>query len=283
MKIFRAPAVLIAAIILTVSVSAASTAQFIGADDTTRGDWPGNYGSDGYIIITGDPAHRKIPSYANIEFESDWGGAPPQFWTWWDPDAGVGEYSGDNSDARRREAGVLFTGPDKTSRISACYFSGGFFTVNINAGLEPKIISLYMHDYDEHSRTANVYALDEYGSRDLADYIEVADYERGRYLKFQITGKVQFMIEDTSPNGMNAVLSGVFFDPGDPSLVPVIEAEGSEEDAAAYEDETEDGSKNVFDGEFYMAAVLLAIIAAIIIMGGASLVSGFLKNKNPGE
>jgi len=191
MKIFKLPAVIIAAAImaLSASASAASSARLVEIDKTTRGDWPGNYGGDGYVIITGDPLHQKIPRYARVDFESDWGGGLPQFWTWWDPGAGVGEYAADNGDARRREPGVLFTGPDKTSRVSACYFSGGFFTVNVDVGAEPKTVSLYMHDYDEHSRTANVYILDENGSRDLAEYIEVSGYEKGWYLKFQITGK----------------------------------------------------------------------------------------------
>jgi len=278
MKIFRLPVLLIAAIILTVSVSAASTAQFIEIDKTTRGDWPGSYGSDGYIIITDNPSHRKIPSYARVSFENDWGDLPA-FWTWWAPDFGVGEYSANNGDAKRREPGVLFTGPDKTSRVAACYYSGGIFMVNVDVGDEPKIVSLYMHDYDEQSRSANLFILDEYGSKDLTDFIELFSYDQGWYLKFQITGKVQFMIEDTSSNGMNAVLSGVFFDPGDPSLVPAAEAEeAEEEDAAAYEDEAE-AETNVFDGEFFMALTLLAIIFAVLVMGCVSMVSGYVKNK----
>jgi len=277
MKIFRVPAALIAAIILTVSVSAASTAQFIEIDKTTRGDWPGSYGSDGYIIITDNPSHRKIPSYARVSFENDWGDLP-QFWTWWAPDSGVGEYSDNNSDARRREPGVLFTGPDKSSRVAACYFNGGIFMVNADVGDEPKIVSLYMHDYDEQSRSANVFILDEYGSKDLTDFIEVFSYEKGWYLKFQITGKVQFMIEDTSSNGMNAVLSGVFFDPGDPTLVPAVEAEESEEDEAAAYEESAETETNVFDGEFFMALTLLAIIFAVLVMGCVSLIFGHLKS-----
>ena len=274
MKIFKIPVVLIAAAVMALNVSAAS-AQLAAIDKTTRGDWPGNYGADGYIIITGDPAHKKMPPYARITFEGDWGGELPQFWTWWDPAAGIGEYAADNSDAKRREPGVLFTGPDKASRVSACYFSGGFFTVNVDVGEEPKTVSLYMHDYDEHSRTANVYISDENGSRDLTDYVEVFGYEKGWYLKFQITGKVQFMIEDTSPNGMNAVLSGVFFDPGDPSLIVPSEEAPQEETEEKINEPNE--TKSVYDGEFFMAAALLAVIAAVLVMGGVSLVSGLLK------
>ncbi|MCL2096973.1 MAG: hypothetical protein FWH10_08745 [Oscillospiraceae bacterium] len=259
--------------------SADSFARLISIDRTTRGNWPGNYGSEGYAIISGNPAHRKIPAYAAIDFESDWGGLP-MFYTWWDQD------DGDDYDSIRREPGALFKTPEKTSRIAACYYSGGFFTVIVDVGREAKILSLYMHDYDEHSRSANVVILDENG-RELIDYIEVSGYESGWYLRFQISGVVQFMIEDTSPNGMNACLSGVFFDPGDPGIIiPGINDSQTEniilnQDSDSefsfdfFPDErfNENEASGVFDGEFIMALSLLGIIYIVFLLGAATLTS----------
>jgi len=263
--------------VISVNVSASeSLAQFIDIDKTTRGDWVGNYGTEGYVIISGNPAHQDIPSYADIIFESDWGGNLPAFWTWWDEDN-----DGLHGDAARRQTGALFKTPEKTSRIAACYFSGGTFLVNVDVGNESKIISLYMHDYDEHSRSALVYVINEDHSDYIIEPIEVEQYTAGWYLRFQITGRVRFTIEDTSSNGMNAVLSGVFLDPADPNIILTAgEINGADTpgDSDLYEPYNpfslyEDESASIFDDEFIMALVLLGIIYAVLLWGAATLTS----------
>jgi len=269
------------AIFCNISV-AASLAQLVGIDKTTRGDWPENYGSEGHIIISGNPAHRNIPPNIDLIFENDWDDGMPQFWTWWDSDE-AGYYS---DYVNRRAPGALYKTPQKDSQIASCYYAGGYFMVIADVGKETKIISLYMHDYDEHNRSAVVYALNENG-KDLVEPIELEQYQAGWYLRFQISGTVQFMIMDTSPNHMNAVLSGVFFDPADPNVILAAPAEETAQEEAAAGDSDFDGANqnwdyneqksNVFDGEFYMAAGLLVIIGVVIIFGAVTLISGFLE------
>jgi sulfur relay (sulfurtransferase) DsrC/TusE family protein len=261
---------------MSVNASAFSAAQFIDIDKTTRKDWPGSYGTEGHIIISGNPAHQNIPSYASVDFEGDWG--LPMFWTWWAYDR-EGYYS---DYVNRRAQGVLYTTPEKDGQIAACYYSGGIFTVSVDVGSEEKTVSLYMHDYDEHSRTALVYVMNEEHTDYLIEPIEVAQYERGWYLRFQVTGAVQFMIEDTSPNSMNAVLSGVFIDPADAGINLRPAAASAGEDApsgdagGAYLYGFGEEESSVFDGEFVMALTLLGIIYIVLLLGVISLTSRFV-------
>jgi len=273
---------------MSVNVSA-SLAQFIDIDKTTRGDWPGNYGSEGYIIISGNPAHRNIPSNIDLIFENDWDEGMPQFWTWWDSDE-AGYYS---DYVERRAPGALYKTPEKDSQIASCYYAGGFFMVVADVGTEAKIISLYMHDYDEHSRSAIVYALSDTG-RDLIEPVAVEQYQAGWYLRFQISGKVQLMIMDRSSNHMNAVLSGVFFDPADPNIILTAPAETEEAAVEVQPDESGEANeshlhdfdlgvfeeeKSVWDNDFIMAAGLLVIIAVVFVLGAMTLISGFLEKR----
>jgi hypothetical protein len=276
-------------------VSASGTAVLIDIDKTTRGNWPGNYGTEGHIIISGNPAHQNIPAYADITFENEWGGGPPSFWTWWDQDN-----DGLWGDSERLAPGALFKTPQRDSRIAACYYSGGVFTVTVDVGNEVRVVSLYMHDYDEWSRTALVYALNEDHSDYIIEPIEIEGYEAGWYLRFQITGRVQFSIEDTGP--MNACLSGVFLDPADSDIIfpgqetaqtgePVAGSGIGTGNEGGAEAEIDPGyshdpfyghgeNQSIFDGEFIMVLSLLGIIYIVLLLGAASLTSRIVDKIN---
>ena len=200
---------------MTVGVNAAASARLISIDSETRGDWVGTYGGEGYIIITADNSLQSIPSYANVTYENN------LFWTWADYD-----YIDPNDrTARNREPGALFKNADKSSRLAACYYNGGYFTVHIDIGEETKVISLYMHDYDEGVREAEVSVYNEKGA-ELTAPVEIISYAGGVYLRYKVSGKVEFMFE--SLYGANVVLSGIFFDPE--SEADIIRGEAAKED-----------------------------------------------------
>ena len=207
-------------------IVSAATAELVEIDKTTGGNWVGNYGSDGYIIITDDDSLQSIPSYAKLEYANQ-NDDFPSFWTWYDSES---DEDADEFLVEEREHGTLYKTPAKQHRLAACYYSGEFFSVTVDVGSEAKIVTMYMLDYDSVTREANVTAYDESGKK-LIEPIEVVDYFKGWYLKFKISGKVQFMFEH-GDSGANVVLSGIFFDP-DPAAVAAAEAAAAAALAAA--------------------------------------------------
>ena len=191
---------------LTVSVSA-SSARLADTDKTTRGDWVGKYGSEGYIVMDEDESLQSIPAYASVEFIGD-------FWTWYDSE------SGDELDEDWRLPTALLKAPGSSERIAACWY-GGEFSVIIDVGSETKLVTLYTADFDEGNRESEIYTLSEDGATELIPVIELFEFEDGWYLQFVISGKVQFDFE--SVGGPNAVISGVFFDPDPDAAAAAVE------------------------------------------------------------
>ena len=232
MKTNKIIAIILAALMMTavmsVGVSAAGSANLVDIDKTTRGDWVGVYGSEGYIIITDDESLQSIPSYAKLDYINEFDDIP-SFWAWYDPENGD-DAQGDPDDdvAATRIPSALFKDAGKNFRIAACYYSGEFFTVTVDIGSETKLVTLYTTDYDEGSREADVTVFDDGGKQIIAP-MELYEYEGGWYLKYKMSGKVDFTFEKTA--GPNAVISGIFFDP-DPDAVAVV----AEEPAAVAEE-----------------------------------------------
>ena len=214
-------AIVLTALLMTAfmisSVSAAGSAQLVDTDKTTRGDWVGNYGSEGYIVITDDDSLQSIPSYAKLDYinEND---EIPSFWTWYDSEEGFED--ADEDEVADRLPSALFKNADKKFRIASCYYSGEFFTVTIDIGGETKIVSLYTTDYDSYDRIADVTVYDD-AEKEIIAPMEISDYHEGLYLKYKISGKVEFTFENTG--GANAVISGIFFDPDPAAVVAAAE------------------------------------------------------------
>jgi hypothetical protein len=187
--------------------------KLLNKDFETKGDWVGNYGSEGSIIYTSDNSSENLPAYAKVEFSGP-DGDPPQEYTWWDSDSGNSPASDDEEMAAAREASALFKTADKTSRIAACWYDEAFFTVNISIGETPKKVTLYMNDYDQYNRAAEIKVKNKNGKtmQEPPEVVifEADDYSGGCYLSYLISGEVQFMLDCFSGN---VVLSGIFFDP----------------------------------------------------------------------
>ncbi|MCL2773930.1 MAG: hypothetical protein FWD71_11325 [Oscillospiraceae bacterium] len=216
MKKSKITAIIITVILLAglmpFSVSAAASsasAQLFDTDKTTQGNWVGTYGSDGYIIMTGDDSLESIPSYAAVTYADSTGSSPVAFWQWWA--TGTDDTTTYTSDEiTSRQPGTLYTDSTKTSQIAACYYDGTSFTVTVDVGSDTKIVSLYILDYDQQSRESDITAYDGSGKA-LGDPVDAYGYDGGWYLKYKVSGTVEF--EFDLLGGPNAVLSGIFFDP----------------------------------------------------------------------
>jgi len=183
--------------LLSMSVYA-SSARLIGIDTDTRGDWTGNFGSEGYYIIGGA---ENIPPYAQVEFLDAYGDAPG-FWVWWDSEIH------DELEYYWRIPSALYKESGSSYRVAACYFAGNM-TIVVDIGDETKKVSLYISDFDEGLRDSEISVFDADGNELLASF-EAFAYEDGWYLQFVMSGRVYFQLDTLG--GPNVAISGIFFD-----------------------------------------------------------------------
>jgi hypothetical protein len=164
-----------------------ATATFVTTDATTKGNWQGTYGTQGYNVID---AGVSYPSYAQV---TPSGNAD---WVW----------AASTSDPR-----ALLKPGSTTDRIAATWYSPTSFTVDVNVtGGQLHQVGLYLLDYDSQGRSERVDVLDAL-SGNVLDTRTVTSFSGGKYLTWNVGGHVQFKL--TNLSGPNAVLSGLFFDP----------------------------------------------------------------------
>ena len=100
--------------------------------------------------------------------------------------------------------------PNATDRIAACWYTGGTssFDVNLTDG-EAHSVSIYTLDWDSFARAERIDVLDAAAGAVL-DSRATASFHDGQYLVWAVRGHVVFRV--TFSGGVNAVVSGIFFD-----------------------------------------------------------------------
>jgi Hypothetical glycosyl hydrolase family 15 len=170
----------------TVSVVARDTATFLRQDATTKGNWIGTYGTQGYDVI-GDPA--SLPSYAVIT------------------PSGQSSYTWASSTADVRG----LRNPGGSGRIAASWYSGSSFKVDVNlSDGQTHDLELYLLDWDTTSRAETVTITNATTGAVLSTQ-SVSSFNGGVYLDYAVSGRV--VITFTRTAGANAVLSGLFLGP----------------------------------------------------------------------
>ena len=169
----------------------------LGQDDTTSGNWDGVYGKDGYVLLgyDGDGKNREnLPSY--VESVTCKAGK----FTQWDHDV---------SDARA----LASNGSNEGARNAATYYNRCTVTVDIHLKQpHPFRLAAYAVDFDREDRQE---AVDIYNLPALtlaAPTQAVREYQRGKYVIFDCHDSVRLRFDCIQ--GSNAVVSGIFFDPG---------------------------------------------------------------------
>jgi RHS repeat-associated protein len=161
---------------------------FVGADTTTQGNWQGAYGADGYSIAALSSA---LPSYASVTMSGQ------ADYTW----------AASTTDPRALQK------PGGSDRIASTWYNASTFTIDVNlTDGQAHQVSLYLLDWDQAGggRSERIDVLDADTQR-LLDTRTVPSYAGGEYLKWELSGHVQFRV--TNLSGPNAVVSGLFFDP----------------------------------------------------------------------
>jgi hypothetical protein len=185
---------------VTVSLATSSggnSASFIKTDTTTKGNWIGTYGGDGYIIPNDA---TSLPSYAS---ESTIGAAS---YTW---------LAQSTSDSR-----TLFTGPSSSTRIASTFYTASntsfSFDINLSDGLQHQL-AIYCLDYETNSRSQTINILDG-ATNNVLNTQSLAGMSGGTYAVWNVSGHV--IVRVTYTGGLNAVVAGVFFG-GAPVATPL--------------------------------------------------------------
>jgi glucose/arabinose dehydrogenase len=171
--------------VLQVTVSARSAAaSLINIDDSTQGNWKGIYGTRGWdIAISG----RNLPpgTSASIDGSIDW------------------RWEASTEDVRALQHPTLKTRSATVWQNFLTPITYRLTSIDPN----PRLVSLYMVDYNSGSRRQELRITDLFGSELFKT--EIKDFYGGRYYTFKIEGDVRISIITLTDNPL---LSGVFFD-----------------------------------------------------------------------
>ncbi len=172
----------------TITGGAGNTALFVTTDTTTQGSWKGVYGSNGYNVIDDTVSY---PSYVAVTPS----GQSNYVWT------------GSTSDVRGLQKAL-----SPTDRIAATWYSFGTFTMDVNFsdGLQHQL-ALYCVDWDQGGARGQTVNILDGATNAVLNSQSLSNFQNGKYLVWKLTGHVIIQVTNTSQ--INAVVSGLFFDP----------------------------------------------------------------------
>ncbi len=164
-----------------------TSAIFVSADTTTKGNWKGAYGSAGSVIANDS---TNAPSYATTNFSGASG------YTW----------AASTTDGR-----ALIKGASTTDRVASTYYSPSGFTIDLNlTDNQSHAVALYCLDYDGLGRSQTITIVNASTNAVLDGPRTVTNFIGGQYLLWNLQGHVQIQVTSSS-GSTNAVLSGLFF------------------------------------------------------------------------
>ena len=171
-----------------ITILGSNSATFVKTDTTTQGSWKGVYGSQGYNVFEDAFSY---PAYVTVT------------------PAGKGDYVWTNPTS---DMIALQKALSPTDRIAATWYTSGSYTVDLNFtdGAQHQVAVYSLDYYTGGTRTQTLSILDGVTNAVL-DSRNVSTFENGKYLVWNLTGHVVLQVTNTSP--INAVISGLFFDP----------------------------------------------------------------------
>ena len=182
-------------------IAAPYPAEFLGIDSTTSGNWGERYGKDGYVLCSyNTPGNdiQELPPYVSfIEYQKNWAAQ-------WAVDSNdYRALSPNHTNSYPRNAGCIYTGDPLPT----------YQTMTVDIGISQYRnfqVALYFVDWDHQDRSAAVELFD-YSSKKLIQPVQIiSDFRGGKYLIYEYNKSVRFRINQV--RGINAVLSGIFFD-----------------------------------------------------------------------
>jgi hypothetical protein len=166
-----------------------TSAKYLEQDTRTEGNWINTYGTQGSEVI-GDATN--LPSYATVTPSGQAG----HIWTTRTTDPRALQQAG-------------------TGRIAATWYSDTRFTVDVNlSDGKTHDLELYFLDWDTTARSEQV-QISNAATGAVLDTETVSSFHLGVYDNWLVSGNIVITI--TRLTGANAVLSGLFIDPTNPT------------------------------------------------------------------
>ena len=170
-------------------------AEFLGADTSTKGNWPSACGRDGHLLANG-PA--SLPQYATVRLEGQ------SSYTWGTP--------------MEDQRALLMPASPTRARLAAAWYSETAFTVEVViAGGAARRVGAYMVDWDgasfwHHAREHRIDVEDAATGAVLCSHEVSAagGYEGGLHLAWLVRGAVRLRFTNAA-GSINAMLGGLFF------------------------------------------------------------------------
>jgi hypothetical protein len=174
------------------SPAPSGTVAFLGEDYDTKGAWRGKYGTDGWVVVG---AGESLPSYARVQYIN----GAERIW---------------NPGTRDVQA---LEKPSGSDRVAAARLAGLHEIIDLEiTGGGGREVSLYVVDWDRAGRWTVVDVIDA-DSRKRLDSRNLIHFGSGRYLRYRVSGRVQFRITNVwtkrCQSSPDAGFSGLFFDP----------------------------------------------------------------------
>jgi hypothetical protein len=188
-------------------------AQFIKQDSTTRGNWGGVYGKDGYALCNYDGTstdrvttdRRSLPAYvSSLTYYMYGGEGQPNAALWAKSINDARALAPDSANAFPRNAAGLYTADPAPCRNNMT------LTIDMK-GTHDYQVALYFVDWDKNGRRQAVEMMDAATLNLVAPVKVVKDFSNGTYLVYAYNKSVKFRIDQI--RGNDATLSGIFFDP----------------------------------------------------------------------
>ena len=172
-----------------IPIPSAAAASFVKTDSTTQGTWEGVYGSQGFA----DPA--QINPLSGIQLSTE--------------NATTFDWADNTSDPRALQ--VLNPRSATVVRDADCWYAYTPFSLDVNftdGGTHQA--ALYLLDWDRLGRSETVRISDATNGNILSTQT-VSNFQNGKWLLYNLSGDVKITFTNDGP--VNAVVSGVFFDP----------------------------------------------------------------------
>ena len=175
----------------------------MGYDDTTKGNWGGVWGADGYLLCNyygGGEDLRALPDYVdNISYTK----------------AKAVAFAENTDDERALASNCFNIGSRKMTAYRTDDYRSNYqtFTVDIDLNREQEYtVALYFVDWGDEGRELEVEMFDGETLNPIAPVKFLSDYSGGVYLIYKYDKSVRFRINQVY--GKNVALSGIFFGEG---------------------------------------------------------------------
>ena len=168
----------------------ATSAQHLGMDEKTQGNWRGKYGAEGHVLVGRE---KEMPGFTQF--------------AWLRGASYI--YEKQTEDIRALEFFQSDTPTTPHDRIAAVEH-GSDIAFEIHVGTQPHRLAIYSLDWDRKGREQEVEIQDAVNAQTL-DKQTVKDFADGRYLTWKVQGRLRIVVRKI--NGINATVSGIFLDP----------------------------------------------------------------------